>query len=328
MSACSEYNTEDELFFVRATDADMPVWVRGNTASGVFILFLHGGPGGNALTAPTSPAFLELERDYAVVYWDQRASGTSQGNPDESTFTVDQFVADTSLVVDTLYHLHSPRALFIFGHSWGGALGAAYLSRDDNQSKVTGFICADSGHNLLEGLPKSVEWLADYSRRQISAGVRVSYWQSALDWFETKPDMTKPDNYFKYAEYLRVPDRPDAYWHQPDYEGKYGPDAAFIFASPLSLALFFNGQYLAKRFNILELNLSPDMARIQIPSLVLWGAHDGVNTLEMGQDAFSSLGTPEPSKRFFVFEESGHQPFVEESDLFVKEVRTFIEQNR
>ena len=94
----------------------------------------------------------------------------------------------------------------------------------------------------------------------------------------------------------------------------------------MSFAVFFNEGNLGSQFNILELNLSPGMADIVIPSLVLWGRHDGRNTEEMGQDAYDSLGTDPAHKSLVYFEKSAHQPFIEEPDLFVEEVIQFIER--
>ncbi|MGZ3940304.1 MAG: hypothetical protein ACXVBK_16145, partial [Flavisolibacter sp.] len=37
-------NTANEVFWVTNHGADMPVWVKGNTASKVIILVVHGGP--------------------------------------------------------------------------------------------------------------------------------------------------------------------------------------------------------------------------------------------------------------------------------------------
>ena len=38
----------DELFFIENESALLPVWVRGNSTAGTFLLILHGGPGGSA----------------------------------------------------------------------------------------------------------------------------------------------------------------------------------------------------------------------------------------------------------------------------------------
>ena len=75
----------------------MPVIIKGNIDSKVFVVFVHGGPGGNASLSSFLPVSKKLEKNYAFAYWDQRGSGLSQGNPDASTFTVDQFVEDLDL---------------------------------------------------------------------------------------------------------------------------------------------------------------------------------------------------------------------------------------
>ena len=119
--------SQEDQFFVSNDDAVMPVYIRGNLESDVIILFLHGGPGGNASQATFIPSFQDIENSYAFAYWDQRASGLSQGNPDKSTFTVEQFVEDTYYVIEALNVRYPGKQIFLFGHSWGGALGAAYL---------------------------------------------------------------------------------------------------------------------------------------------------------------------------------------------------------
>jgi proline iminopeptidase len=286
--------------------------------------FYDGGPGGNASLASFIPVSQELEKDYAFAYWDQRASGLSQGNPDQSTFTVEQFVEDLDLVVDAINIRHNYPKIVFYGISWGGALGSAYLSTGNNQDKVAGFINMDSGHNLLDGLPKSVVFVKDYAQKQIDDGVDVGYWTEARDWCATVPDMTIPDNYFKYDTYLV---NTNAYRYDPNQE-VLGPDvgAAGVMNSYLSLAIFFNGGYLAKSFNILELNLSPQMSNIKIPTMVIWGRHDGVNTIEMGFDAFNSIGGPDfMDKEMVILENSAHEGYIEEQELFKSSFKRFVE---
>ncbi len=314
---------QGDHFFVKNAGAEMPVYVKGNIQSGIFILFLHGGPGGNASLPSFMPVSKELENDYAFAYWDQRGSGLSMGNPDASTFTVEQFVDDLDLVVETIkLRYHNPRIVF-YGISWGGALGSAYLSTKNYQEKVDGFICMDSGHNLVEGLPKSVVFVKDYAQQQIDRGIDVEYWTKARDWCASMPDMTKKENYFKYDAYLS---HTNAYRKDPN-QVVQGPEvgAKGTMNSYLSLAIFFNGSYLVPRFNILELNLSDDMARINTPSLVIWGRYDGVNTIEMGYDAFNSIGGPDfQAKELVILENSAHEGYIEEQELFISTFRNFV----
>ncbi len=323
--SCSKEKFYDgDHFFVRNAGAEMPVYIKGNIESKVFILFVHGGPGGNASLSSFLPVSKELEKDYAFAYWDQRASGLSQGNPNRSTFTVEQFVEDLDLVIDAINLRHNYPKIVIYGISWGGALGSAYLSTGNYQNKVAGFIDMDSGHNLLDGLPKSVVFVKDYAQEQIDNGVNADYWTEARDWCATTPDMTIVDNYFKYDDYLV---NTNAYRYNPD-QVVQGPDvgASGVMNSYLSLAIFFNGRYLAERFNILELNLSPQMANIKIPVMVIWGRHDGVNTIEMGFDAFNSIGGPEfTNKEMVILENSAHEGYIEEQELFISSFRRFVD---
>lgn len=322
--SCEKENFfEGDHFFVRTAGAEMPVYVKGNIQSGTFILFLHGGPGGNASLPSFMPVSKELENDYAFAYWDQRGSGLSMGNPDASTFTVEQFVDDLDLVVETIKRRYQNPRIVFYGISWGGALGSAYLSTQNYQEKIDGFICMDSGHNLVEGLPKSVVFVKEYAQQQIDQGIDVAYWTEARDWCAKVPDMTVKENYFKYDGYLT---NTNAYRKDPNQEVQ-GPEVGAFgtMNSYLSLSLFFNGQYLVPNFNILELNLSDVMAKIITPTMVIWGRHDGVNTIEMGYDAFNSIGGPDfQDKELVILENSAHEGYIEEQELFIHTFRRFV----
>lgn len=86
------------------------------------------------------------------------------------------------------------------------------------------------------------------------------------------------------------------------------------------------GQYVSQNFNILSLNLSQEMNQITIPSLVLWGEHDGVNTLEMGYNAYNSLGTDSTQKEMVILHNSAHEGYLEEPEYFLSSVRGFVEE--
>src|SRR6516225_6125462 len=99
----ADNDRQGDFFFVRSDGADLPVWVRGNTASGVFLMLLPGGPGTSGIWLyPKSEGFQALERDYAVVYHDQRASGSSQGDVPAWSVNLDQFVVDTDRIVEVV----------------------------------------------------------------------------------------------------------------------------------------------------------------------------------------------------------------------------------
>jgi pimeloyl-ACP methyl ester carboxylesterase len=65
------------------------------------------------------------------------------------------------------------------------------------------------------------------------------------------------------------------------------------------------------------------LARIAVPTLVLWGASDGVVTPSYGK-AYSGLI---PGARFALIEAAGHHPEIERPDAFAAEVTRFLDGN-
>jgi pimeloyl-ACP methyl ester carboxylesterase len=62
------------------------------------------------------------------------------------------------------------------------------------------------------------------------------------------------------------------------------------------------------------------LARITVPSLVLWGASDGIVTPAYGR-AYSALI---PGARFELIERAGHHPEIEQPEAFVTRVAAFL----
>ena len=143
-------NVKDR-FFLENEGATMPVLVEGNTASGVFVIVIHGGPGGDAMIYNTAlTSFSDpMETRYAMVYWDQRGSGNASGNYDDDKLIMDQFVDDLDKLITVIEHRYGNElSIFLLGHSWGGALGSAYITTGDNQDRLNGWINVGGVHNF------------------------------------------------------------------------------------------------------------------------------------------------------------------------------------
>ena len=110
----------------------------GNPDSSL-VIFLHGGPGAdyqNGLNAK------QLADDgYYVVFYDQRGTGLSKRH-DKSTYSIQLYLDDLSAVIE--YYRTSPaQKIFLFGHSWGAMLTAAYINTYPN--RIAGAIFAEAG---------------------------------------------------------------------------------------------------------------------------------------------------------------------------------------
>lgn len=323
-SACEKDTllTGGDYFFLRNQGAVMPVWVRGNIASNVFIIHLHGGPGGSSIEEAEQKVYLDLESDYAMVYWDQRASGASQGKAQPETITMEQFVEDLEQLIAVINDKYNNPVLFLHGHSWGGALGTAFLVKPGNQAKVKGWIELDGAHNFKKGLVLSREWSINYANQAIATGQDTAFWREALRWYEQYPVLdTKSILDVHTNKYLS---RANGYifnLENPNLTRFQGGSLH----SPAGDQN--NGDYVQTQLQTeLKKGYSDQMKNITIPALVLWGQHDGIMPVAMAQDAYDHLGTPVSDKKVVIFENSAHSPNREEPDLFIGAVKQFVEQ--
>lgn len=313
---------EGDYYFLKNDGAVMPVWVRGNTSSGIFIITLHGGPGASAHEFVLSKAFEELEEKYAVVYWDQRFAGIAQGNPAKSTLNVEQFIEDTDHCIKLIKHLYNPKSIFLLGHSWGGGLGTAYLGRGNNQVGINGWIDVDGSKNDTLEVKLVKNWVLDKAQGYLAAGDDPELWNYAIQWYNENPNPTYSD----IEPYIFVSSaRGDVYDFEKFNEINKIPYLRLFFKSPISLAFlikqtdpsFANG-----------INFTAEMNQIHIPSLVLWGENDGILPVELSEWTYNTLGTPASQKHIYTFPECAHGPHFEKPAMFAEQVRNFVELYR
>jgi len=311
---------EGDFFYLENDGAIMPVWVKGNEESGVFVVFLHGGPGLTADTYANSPSYGRLQKRYAFVFWDQRLSGASQGNPDPSTLNLDQFVEDTEKLVTLIRYKYRVESLFLVGKSWGGCVGTAFLLDEKNQSGISGWIEIDGAHNLKDGILLSQEWVKSRAREKIEKGIDVDYWRNEIQWYESHP---KIDTSYLVRHGKNL-NKLNGIYLDPDND----PGNRVPLFSPIPQFYLLNAWYINNHMDISRIDLTPEMSRIEVPAMVLWGRHDGTLPVSLAYEAFEALGTDSLQKELHIFENSAHCPSIEEPDEFVAAMMAFIEKNR
>lgn len=294
-----------EIHALRLGGVEQWVMIRGESLANPPLILLHGGPGFSdtgffrAFNAP-------LEEIFTVVYWDQRGTGKSF-DPElpRSSMTVEQFVADLDELVEWVRERVGAHKVVILGHSWGSALGVLYAARFPH--KVMAYVgCAQVG-----------EW---------AAGESASY---SLALAEAK----RRDDH-RAVEKLLAMGRPP---HTPKN----------LFAER-TLALRLAGQMGAKSmWNMLRASLGVrESSVLDLPKTIrgfrstieaMWAEVSGLNLLEavpeLKMPVFFFLGRRDPwippqvsvayfdvlrapSKKLVWFEESGHEPFVDEPAKF------------
>ena len=313
----------NDTIIVRHKNADMPAYIHGNGKEKVFLITLHGGPGDLGLVFRTSTFKNKIEKTYAVVYFDQRGSGMSQGNYSESEISVDIMAQDILALVKVLKKKYGNSSrFFLMGHSWGATLGIATLLK--NQNEFLGWMQVDGTHN-----PKGMysEYLSNFERvaaEQIMLGNSVSFWQETNELVNNVASEFNEDDFFKLNNRAF---KAEEKLHDDDVINKSNNNSNLFFNYNLITAFWNRGNVQSIIDpEIRNLSFTSRLTEINIPSLILWGKHDMVVPPIYAQEAFDKLGST--IKKQVIFERSGHSPIFSEANQFAEEVILFIDQNK
>jgi len=339
--SCSNFNPDDNHFFVEHKGAIMPVWVSGNTSSKTFLIYLHGGPGDTCQYIHYLDEFKNIEKDVAVVYWDQRNAGHSQGNPDPSTFTIEQMAEDLMVTIEAVKSQYQINSLFAIGVSWGGQLGSYYLGSTLKDPLFKGWIDVDGGmgmssafeHSRQYMLTKIPSLLADNTISRKKRKILTT----GLAWYQNTPVMpleakSNPKEFvnFMVSKHSRYVYEAGGYEYNKNIVKKkiaslqiFNPmlpiDMLQTISSPWGFYSKIPYSALAGIVN------DVDLSKITTPTLYLWGRHDGIMPLTYGQLKFSLLsGVAPANKSMIIFENSAHSPYIEEGAKFENAVRAFL----
>lgn len=323
----------------------MPVWVRGNIDSGVFIVFNHGGPGssgtlesiievnpGNGQLDHPSPLRI-FEDEYAMVYWDQRHSGMSKGSADPNDSRPEDFGEDLALVIDELKKRYDVQKLFLIGQSWGHTVTTSYLTYVDqwkeNQANVDGYINYKDVHSQDIVYQAARSRILNYTEKEISEKRNISYWQEVHDFYQNHPTLTEASDFMIHDDYAnRVMGVSITIFDRINSAVKVS------FCSPFNgLAFYFNNRATMSAEKFLSWVVSDNsfeqtINRITIPTLLIYGGKDLITPLEVGEYIYNEIKTAKQDKMLVVLENSRHGAENTDVRVFQKAIKDFLEQYR
>jgi len=294
-----------EIDYRRFGGVDQWVMIRGQSVANPPLILLHGGPGMTEMrlfrhfNAP-------LESSFTVVNWDQRGAGKSFDRKiPKSSMTVEQLILDLDELVDTVRERLSQDKVAIYGHSWGSALGVLYAARFPE--KVAAYV----------GSGQIGDWAA-------SEALSYAFVLAEAQRLHDRKTLKK----------LRAigppPHTAKSLWTQrtclQHLEGKldaralwnvgrilFGRPESSIFDLP-DLMRGFRFSLEAMWAEVSNLNLLKAVPALQMPVFFFLGRHDHWVAPETSVAFFDVLTAP--SKSILWFEESGHEPFVDEPAKF------------
>ncbi len=317
-----------DRFYVEIDDAIMPVVVKGNTQSKTLIIMLHGGPGGHASIYEELALFEILEEEFAMVYWDQRCSGSSLGNCDIADLQISDYVSDVDHLINLLSSQYGEDVgFFLMGHSWGGALTANYIVDNTRASNLKGAIVVDGIHDFTTYISVLREMVDRIGSAQIAAGKNVEDWEKHIASLQSLDQGTIED----VAEANRIANQLETL--VMDSLTLEGIDAIDF----LDYNLFSNYDIFASSVNTISANqglldelitmdISPQLSAIEIPLAVYVGKFDFVTPVHYAEELVTLASSED--KFFRIFNGSGHSPMINEKTAFSTEVAEFVRKFR
>lgn len=252
------------------------------------VVFIHHGGPGNDHTyfRPWLDSLADIAQ---LVFIDQRGSGRSSRAPEE-TYTIEQNADDAE---ELRKYLGIDKIIFL-GHSYGGMVAQVFATRHPQSlSKLILSNTTPSAQFWEEAqamakkmaTPEQLEVLNDLFEGTISSQEEFDAW-----WATCQP----------------------LYFHNPD-------QATIDAMGARQKGAFEVANYMMET-QIPLYDVRDKLKDFTMPTLVLASKYDWVTPPTQSDQIVAGL----PSSEFVLFEESGHMPFIEETDLYLDAVSKFI----
>ena len=278
-------NGDEQFLLIRGTDRNLPV-----------ILFLHGGPGKPAMYL-AHDFQRELEKDFVVVHWDQRASGKSfNPDTDPERLSTSSLLGDTDIVVDFLRDRFERERIWLIGHSHGSYLGVLYARRNDE--KVCAFVGLGQVTNDTPGGPV--------------AALQTGFLESRREELGLGPDAVIDDS---NLENLLFKSGSELYGKRSFapllLSGLLAPEYSLSDILNVAKGSSFSSRYM--RYDMPR-DLIQHEWEFKIPVALIMGTHDMVTPTELARQYFERIEAPR--KTWYQFEEAAHFPHFEQPEKF------------
>ena len=272
------------------------VWYRSVGEGGVPLLCLHGGPG---MTHNYIDPLEDLADRRRVIFYDQLGCGRSDRPDDTSLWTVPHFVRELESVRSALEldHFH------MFGSSWGGMLAMQYLL-DYQPPSVVGLLMAGSPASMPRWVEGCQELLAEMPSK-----VREVIERHEAQGFTSCPEYIGAVNLFYQRHLCRLQPWPA------------GLERTFAEMSPVVYETMNGPSEFTVSGRFRDWDIFDRLNEIRVPALVMGGRYD-----EIRVDHLSDIHEGIVDSDLVIFENSGHTPFHDERDLFMRAVNDFLDR--
>ncbi len=260
------------------------------------VLCLHGGPGMDHTQWGCWLDPLTEDGRYRLVLIDQRAQGRSDRSAPPETWTLQTMASDVSGVAAAL----GADDYAVLGHSYGSFVALQHAVDAHGAARATVVSNGVPSSRYLDAVADNLAAFEPVElREQVSAA-----WarETSVVTEEGYRSLLVDQLPFHFAD-PRDPRIQDYVAAQAD--ARYAPD-------------------MLRRFSVEGyggIDVEAQLPSVIQPMLILTGAADRVCVPEASRAMAEAL----PNSRLVVFENSGHTPFVEETEAYVRAVRDFLD---
>ena len=265
------------------------------------LLLIPGGPGFSHLYF--TPHFAKFSDRFRIIYFDGFGRGKSDRAKSPDEYSINRDVED----IEALRKNLSIDKLNIFGHSYGGIAAQAYaLKYPEHVKKLilsntmfTSEMCQAMITNLNAEIQNQYPEIWE-KLKLIRERDRKS---STLEYVVTSSAVSLQLGYFYDASNAQRL-AGDQYSFNPEvYFALAGDDAGFVMGGDLG-----------------NLDFSSRLKEIEIPALVIGGRFDRVCLPKYVLQYKKYM----PQAKFVMFENSGHFPYIEETQKFYETIEAFL----
>jgi len=314
-------NSITELTQVELNGRKQWISIRGWDKNNPVLLFLAGGPGGTQMAA-VRHEMAELEKHFVVVNWDQPGSGKSYYAEKTGNITPDIYIHDGYALTEYLKERFLKEKIYLVGESWGSALGIFLVDRHPES------------YYALIGTGQMVDF-AQTERMDYAKAMEIAKSKGDNAFIEQLEANGIPPYYGKdvtwksaaYLNYLSAYMASNPEIHNPGYNTFRDIGSAEY--GLLDKINFFRG--IINTFNhvyqqLYDIDLRTDYSKLDVPVYFFLGRHDVNAPTVLVEEYVQILDAPD--KGIVWFEHSGHNPWINEREKFVKEVLACFSENK
>jgi len=293
LAGCKDSKEYIEEGFVEVNGGK--VWYRMNgKGPETPLLLLHGGPGSSSFSFDPLTA---LSEDRPIIFYDQLGSGRSDRISDTSLMTVERYVEE----VEQLRKSLELEKVYVYGHSWGTALGLEYYLKYPKH--VKGIIFSSpyfSTKRWIKDANKLVKKLPD-SVQQI---IKINEKNKTFD----NPRYKEAVNLF-YAKHLRRKERPQS-----------RKDSANMFFGTNVYEYMWGPSEFTATGTLLNYDRIDKLQEVDVPTLFMTGTYD-----EARPETVKNYQRLVSGSEYVEISEAGHATLNDNQSQTIKAVKRFID---